>query len=46
MTTFDPDTRAQDVRGLRDIVERFGGTMCLNAMGPGPPPVIPDRGVA
>ncbi len=31
MTTFDPDTHAQDVKVLRDIVERFEGTLCLNA---------------
>jgi uncharacterized protein YcbX len=30
MTTYDPDTLAQDHRVLRDIVERFGGTMALN----------------
>jgi len=31
MTTFDPDTLAQDVDVLRDIQRRFGGTMALNA---------------
>jgi hypothetical protein len=30
MTTFDPDTLAQDVYVLRDIAERFGGTFGLN----------------
>lgn len=31
MTTYDPDTIAQDPNVLRDIVRRFGGTLCLNA---------------
>jgi uncharacterized protein YcbX len=31
MTTFDPDTRAQDPGVLRDIVRRFDGTLALNA---------------
>jgi hypothetical protein len=31
MTTFDPDTGAQDHEVLRDIVRRFGGQLCLNA---------------
>jgi uncharacterized protein YcbX len=31
MTTYDPDTIAQDPSVLRDIVRRFGGTLCLNA---------------
>lgn len=31
MTTFDPDTLAQDVDVLRDIRSRFGGTLALNA---------------
>ena len=31
MTTFDPDTGAQDVEVLRDIRRRFGGTLGLNA---------------
>jgi len=31
MTTFDPDTLAQDHAVLRDIVARFGGTLALNA---------------
>jgi uncharacterized protein YcbX len=31
MTTYDPDTQEQDVAVLRDIVERFEGTLCLNA---------------
>jgi len=31
MTTFDPDTLAQDVDVLRDIRARFGGTLALNA---------------
>jgi hypothetical protein len=31
MTTFDPDTLAQDHRVLREIVERFGGTLALDA---------------
>jgi uncharacterized protein YcbX len=31
MTTYDPDTAAQDVGVLRDIVRRFGGRLCLNA---------------
>ena len=31
MTTFDPDTLVQDAGVLRDIVERFDGTMALNA---------------
>jgi len=30
MTTYDPDTQAQDRSVLRDIVERFGGTLALN----------------
>jgi len=30
MTTFDPDTLAQDPGVLRDIVKRFGGTLALN----------------
>ena len=31
MTTFDPDTLAQDVDVLRGIRSRFGGTLALNA---------------
>ncbi len=31
MTTFDPDTQAQDPGVLRDIVARFDGTLALNA---------------
>ena len=31
MTTFDPDTLQQDHRVLRSIVERFDGTLALNA---------------
>jgi hypothetical protein len=31
MTTWDPDTRAQDVGVLRDIARRFDGRLCLNA---------------
>jgi MOSC domain-containing protein len=31
MTTFDPDTLAQDHRVLRSIVDRFGGRFALNA---------------
>ena len=31
MTTWDPDTQAQDVGVLRDIARRFGGRLCLNA---------------
>jgi uncharacterized protein len=31
MTTYDPDTGAQDPGVLRDIVRRFGGRLCLNA---------------
>jgi uncharacterized protein YcbX len=31
MTTYDPDTGAQDPEVLRDIVRRFGGRLCLNA---------------
>ncbi len=31
MTTFDPDTAAQDPRVLRDIVDRFDGRLALNA---------------
>lgn len=31
MTTYDPDTGAQDPAVLRDIVRRFGGRLCLNA---------------
>ena len=31
MTTYDPDTIKQDHAVLRDIVERFGGRLCLNA---------------
>src|SRR5262245_6173260 len=30
MTTFDPDTQAQDVEVLRDIVRRFGGRLALD----------------
>jgi uncharacterized protein YcbX len=30
MTTFDPDTLAQDSDVLREIVERFGGALALN----------------
>ncbi|MEQ1912357.1 MAG: MOSC N-terminal beta barrel domain-containing protein [Vicinamibacterales bacterium] len=30
MTTFDPDTLAQDQGVLRDIVKRFGGKIALN----------------
>jgi hypothetical protein len=37
MTTYDPDTNEQDPEVLRDIVQRFGGRLCLNAevVGPG-----------
>jgi hypothetical protein len=31
MTTYDPDSAAQDADVLRDIVRRFGGRLCLNA---------------
>jgi uncharacterized protein YcbX len=31
MTTFDPDTLAQDSRVLKSIVRRFHGTLALNA---------------
>jgi len=31
MTTWDPDTHAQDVGVLRDIARRFDGRLCLNA---------------
>jgi uncharacterized protein len=31
MTTFDPDTAAQDVEVLRAIRRDFGGRLCLNA---------------
>jgi uncharacterized protein YcbX len=31
MTTYDPDTIAQDTAVLRDIVRRFDGRLCLNA---------------
>jgi uncharacterized protein YcbX len=31
MTTYDPDTLEQDHRVLRDIVNRFDGTLALNA---------------
>jgi len=31
MTTWDPDTQAQDLGVLRDIVQRFDGRLCLNA---------------
>jgi uncharacterized protein YcbX len=31
MTTFDPDSNAQEPDVLRDIVRRFGGRLCLNA---------------
>jgi len=31
MTTWDPDTQAQDPDVLRDIVRRFDGRLCLNA---------------
>jgi uncharacterized protein YcbX len=31
MTTYDPDTLAQDVSVLKDIVERFEGKLALNA---------------
>lgn len=30
MTTYDPDTQAQDLDVLRDIVKRFGGELALN----------------
>jgi uncharacterized protein len=32
MTTFDPDTQAQDVGVLRDIAQRFDGRLGLNAL--------------
>jgi hypothetical protein len=32
MTTWDPDTQAQDVGVLRDIARRFDGRLCLNAL--------------
>jgi uncharacterized protein YcbX len=31
MTTYHPDTTAQDPDVLREIVRRFGGELCLNA---------------
>ena len=31
MTTFDPDTQVQDANVLRDINQRFDGTLALNA---------------
>jgi uncharacterized protein YcbX len=31
MTTWDPDTQAQDLGVLRDIARRFDGRLCLNA---------------
>lgn len=31
MTTYDPDTQAQDPRVLKDIVRRFDGRLALNA---------------
>jgi uncharacterized protein YcbX len=31
MTTWDPDTQAQDVGVLRDVARRFEGRLCLNA---------------
>jgi uncharacterized protein YcbX len=31
MTTYDPDTAQQDPDVLRDIVQRFGSRLCLNA---------------
>jgi hypothetical protein len=31
MTTYDPETTEQDPGVLRDIVQRFGGRLCLNA---------------
>ncbi len=31
MTTFDPDTQEQAPEVLREIVQRFGGALCLNA---------------
>ena len=31
MTTFDPDTLAQDRRVLQSIVDRFDGRLALNA---------------
>ncbi len=31
MTTYDPDTQEQDPGVLRDIVQRFGGKLALNA---------------
>jgi uncharacterized protein YcbX len=31
MTTYDPDTQAQDPSVLRDIVERFDGKLALDA---------------
>lgn len=31
MTTYDPDTQAQDVDVLKDIVRRFGGRLALDA---------------
>ena len=31
MTTWDPDTQAQDVGVLREIARRFDGRLCLNA---------------
>ena len=30
MTTFDPDTLEQDPKVLREIVQKFGGTLALN----------------
>jgi uncharacterized protein len=30
MTTYDPDTFAQDPKALRDIVKRFDGKLALN----------------
>jgi uncharacterized protein YcbX len=39
MTTWDPDTQAQDVGVLRDIARRFHGRLCLNAAVLEPAPI-------
>ena len=44
MTTFDPDTQAQDVEVLRRIRREFGGELALNAaVVAGGPVAVGDR---
>jgi uncharacterized protein YcbX len=46
MTTWDPDTQAQDIGALLHIRERFGGRLALNAWAGRPGRIAVDDEVA